>query len=88
MGIVFGILFIVFGLSLISNIQESKTRIEAIILTDKIDVLSAPSEEGIEVFSLHEGTKVRIDLTSGEWAEIVLADGKVGWVKQESLEII
>ncbi|MBN2030334.1 tetratricopeptide repeat protein [bacterium] len=88
LSIFFGTLFLVFGLSLIGNIRESKTRIEAIILTDKIDALSAPSEEGIEVFSLHEGVKVTIDQTAGEWAEFVLADGKVGWVKQESLGII
>lgn len=88
LSILFGILFLIFGLSLIGNVRESKTRIEAIILADKVDVLSAPSEEGIEVFSLHEGTKVTIDQKTGEWREIVLADGKLGWVKQECLEII
>ncbi len=88
LGVLFGILFLVFGLSLIGNIRESETRIEAVVLVDKVDALSAPGEEGIEVFSLHEGTKVTLDQTSGEWVEIVLADAKVGWMKQEDLGII
>jgi len=40
------------------------------------------------VFTLHEGARVRIDQRTGEWAEVVLADGKVGWVKTAALEII
>lgn len=88
-GVFFGIIFLVFGLSLIHQLREEQQRIEGIILADKVDVMSAPSvDEGMEVFSLHEGTKVRIDQRSGEWVEIILADGKVGWVKQEVLEII
>jgi hypothetical protein len=89
LGILFGILFLVFGLSLIGRIRESKDTVEGVILEDRVDVMSAPSDgEGVEVFSLHEGTKVRLDQRSGEWVEIVLADGKVGWVKREVLEII
>ena len=89
MGILLGILFLVFGLSLLGRILEEGKRVEGIILADKVDVMSSPSDEGgMEVFSLHEGTKVRIDQKSGDWIEIVLADGKVGWVKSEVLEII
>ena len=87
--IVAGVLFLIFGLSLFSRIQEAKKQVEAVILADRVDVMSSPSdEEGLEVFSLHEGTKVRIDQQTGEWLEIILADGKVGWVKKEVLEII
>lgn len=89
MGILLGILLLVFGLSLLGRILEEGKRIEGIILVDKVDVMSSPSDEGgMEVFSLHDGTKVRIDQKSGDWIEIVLADGKVGWVKSEVLEII
>ncbi len=88
LSILFGILFFIFGLSLIGSVKESTTRIEAIVLVEKVDVLSAPGEEGIEVFSLHEGTKVRIDHTTAEWVRIILSDGKVGWVQQKILGII
>ena len=35
-----------------------------------------------------EGTKVRVDGRTEEWAEVVLEDGRVGWVRVEVLETI
>ena len=62
---------------------------EAVVMAVEARVLSAPSEEGgLTVFTLHEGTKVRIDRRAGQWAEIVLADGKVGWLPLEVLEVV
>ena len=62
---------------------------EAVVMAGEARVLSAPSEEGgLTVFTLHEGTKVRIDRRAGDWAEIVLADGKVGWLPLEVLEVV
>ena len=89
MMIVTGIFFAVFGLALIGQIAERRNKIEAVIMIDKVDVMSAPAEiGGTEVFSLHEGTKVRIDQTKGDWVEIILPDRKAGWVKREMLEVI
>ena len=89
MGVVFGIFFLVFGLSLFGRLRGDKKKVEGIILEAKVDVMSAPNEEeGVEVFSLHEGTKVRLGPKSGEWVKITLLDGKVGWVKQKTLETI
>ena len=87
--VVVGVVFLIFGLALIGQIQEGKNRIFAVILVDKVDVMSAPSESsGMEMFALHEGTKVRLDKFSGQWVKIVLPDLKVGWVKKETLEVI
>lgn len=62
---------------------------EAVVMPAEARVLSAPSEEGgLTVFTVHEGTKVRIDRRAEDWAEIVLADGKVGWLPLDVLEII
>ncbi len=62
---------------------------QAVVVAPEARVLNAPSEEGgLTVFTLHEGTKVRIDRRAGEWAEIVLADGKVGWLRLALLEVI
>lgn len=62
---------------------------EAVVMAAEARVLSAPSEEGgLTVFTLHEGTKVRIDRRAGGWAEIVLADGKVGWLPLSALEVV
>jgi tetratricopeptide (TPR) repeat protein len=52
-------------------------------------VQSAPSDDAdLQIFTIHEGTKVRIDRASDEWLEVVLEDGKVGWVRAEVLERI
>ena len=62
---------------------------EAVVMPTEARVLSAPSEEGgLTVFTVHEGTRVRIDRRADEWAEIVLADGKVGWLPLSVLEVI
>lgn len=89
MSIVFGIACIVFASCLFGQLHEQAGVVEAVILDEKVDAMSAPNvEEGIEVFSLHRGTKVRLDQQSGEWVEIILPDRKVGWVKREVLEVI
>ena len=87
--IVSGVLVLVFGINLVSLELGLGEPTEAIVLADEVSVQSAPSDDlALQVFTIHEGTKMRIDQQSGEWAEIVLADGKVGWVRVEVLEII
>ena len=89
MVVLFGVLFLFFGLALLGQVRESGKTVEAVILVDKVDVMSAPGAQGgTEIFSLHEGTKVEIDQMADDWVEIILPDRKVGWVKQEVIEII
>ena len=60
-----------------------------VILAEVVSVQAAPSDEDdITLFEIHEGTRVRIDQRAGDWAEIVLEDGKVGWVPAEVMEVI
>ncbi|MFC1639251.1 tetratricopeptide repeat protein [Gemmatimonadota bacterium] len=87
--IVSGVLVLVFGVNLVALELGLGEPIEAIVLAEEVSVQSAPSDDlALQVFTIHEGTKMRIDQQSGDWAEIVLADGKVGWVRVEVLEII
>lgn len=58
-----------------------------VILAEEVPVRSAPSEDdNLTLFEIHEGTVVRIDQRTDTWAEIVLEDGKVGWVPGGVLE--
>lgn len=58
-----------------------------VIMVDAVPVRSAPTEDdNLTVFEIHEGTAVRIDQRTDSWAEVVLDDGKVGWVPTEALE--
>jgi len=61
---------------------------EAIIMSPRVSAKSSPSLQSPDLFLVHEGTKVTIRNTLGEWIEIGLTDGNVGWVKKESLEVI
>jgi uncharacterized protein YgiM (DUF1202 family) len=61
----------------------------AVILADAVAVRSAPAQDDdLTLFEIHEGTRVRLDQRAGEWAEVVLDDGKVGWIPLSAMEII
>jgi tetratricopeptide (TPR) repeat protein len=61
----------------------------AVILAEAVPVRAAPADDDdLILFEIHEGTRVRIDQQSGEWAEVVLDDGKVGWVRIEVMAVI
>ena len=58
-------------------------------MSSSVVVKSTPNESGTDLFVLHEGTRVEIiDDSMKEWKEIRLADGKVGWMPAEAMEVI
>lgn len=63
-------------------------REEAIIFAPTITVKSSPADSGTDLFILHEGTKVSVLSTVGEWSEIKLSDGNRGWMPTGKLRII
>ena len=84
-----GVVFLLFGLNLAVREFELGRAQEAVVLQPRVDVMSAPlDDETLTVFTVHEGTTVRIDRLSEEWAEVALEDGRVGWVPVGVLETI
>ena len=62
---------------------------DAIVMRPVTSVKSSPSAEAsTDLFILHEGTKVRILDTVGNWNNIELADGRQGWILSKDIEII
>jgi tetratricopeptide (TPR) repeat protein len=60
-----------------------------VIVVEAIHVRSAPADDdNLTLFEVHEGTRVRIDQRTERWAEIVLDDGKVGWIPVDVVGII
>ncbi|MBO6056814.1 MAG: tetratricopeptide repeat protein [Bacteroidales bacterium] len=57
---------------------------EAIVMTPTITVKSSPSSSGVDLFVLHEGTKVEIIDNTDKWDKIKIADGSVGWMPSSS----
>ena len=60
----------------------------AIVMSPSVTVRSSPAESGTKVFTLHEGTKVQVRESVGEWSEIELSDGNVGWLPTSDVERI
>ena len=63
-------------------------RAAAIVMQGVATVKSAPDRSGTDLFILHEGTKVMIKDTLGEWNEIVLPNGNRGWIEVKMVERI
>ncbi len=61
---------------------------EAVVLSTAAVVKASPERTGKDLFILHEGTKVEVLDTFGEWSEIRIADGNEGWIRTTSIEII
>ena len=59
---------------------------KAIVFEPTLNVKSAPDESGTDLFTIHEGLKVEIREELGQWTEIEIADGRVGWVPNGSFK--
>lgn len=59
---------------------------EAIVISTSVDVRSAPIQRGENVvFRVHEGTKAQITAVDSGWYEIILLDGKKGWLSTQDM---
>ena len=67
----------------ISDIKKSE--IEAVVI-DKVNAMSSPSSgENKILFYINEGTVVEVLDEKDQWMEIILIDGKRGWVSSNIL---
>ncbi len=87
-----GLLFFVLTCFSFVFAQKQHNRVTAddiaIIMSPRVAVKSAPSAQSPDLFLVHEGTKVTIRNQLGEWLEIHLPNGNVGWIKKETLDVI
>ena len=63
-------------------------RNEAIVFTSSITVKSSPTQNAVDLFVIHEGTKVKIIDKIDNWVEIKIQNGSVGWLPEESIKEI
>jgi SH3-like domain-containing protein len=79
----------VFGINLAAIELGLAQPRRAVVMDEAADVQSAPSADpSLQVFTVHEGTTVRIEREADGWAEIILDDGQVGWLELRSMEEI
>ena len=75
------------GLNAGSPHQRNTLRNEAIITQGVVNVKSSPDRSGTDLFTIHEGTKVTIRETLGEWVNVRVGSNE-GWMKSAYLERI
>lgn len=66
----------------------SKENKEAIIFTPTITVKSSPTKNSVDLFVVHEGTKVKIIDKLDNWNKVKIKDGSIGWLPSNSMELI
>jgi tetratricopeptide (TPR) repeat protein len=79
------IIFLLFSFSASNHLKNSGT---AIITASSVIVKSAPQNNGKDLFIIHEGTKVWLGDKSGNFQEIKVSDGRIGWLLLDEMEKI
>lgn len=87
-----GIVFLSFSVvsGIFSGIRKNQMsrHNQAIIMVGTVIVKGSPDKSGTDLFQLHEGTKVKVKSELGEWTEIVLGNGNIGWLENNNIEMI
>lgn len=61
---------------------------EGVVVMDRVEFMSGPGAAFDELARLPDGVEVEIRERSGIWVEVQLPSGEIGWVREESLELI
>ncbi|HRQ84935.1 MAG TPA: tetratricopeptide repeat protein [Flavobacteriales bacterium] len=70
------------------RVHNVEQRSEAIILSPSVEILGEPRQGSTRLFILHQGTKVDLLDHQGEWQEVRLPSGAVGWLPTTSIGVI
>jgi tetratricopeptide (TPR) repeat protein len=61
---------------------------KAVVMPAVVTIKSSPDNSGKDLFILHEGTKVTLLESLGQWQRIQLTDGRQGWLMGRMVETI
>lgn len=87
-GIVLCLLMIVANIFAFSQKNVRIHRDAAVVMVGAARVSASPDEHSKTLFELHEGTRVKVRSSDGNWYEIEIASGSVGWTPKRNIEII
>ncbi|MDR1919088.1 MAG: tetratricopeptide repeat protein [Tannerellaceae bacterium] len=88
LGLLFFVAVVVTNIFARNQKREWVNHTQGVVFSPTVTVKSSPNQSGTDLFILHEGTKVSIKSTLGEWREIELEDGNVGWMPAKDIELI
>jgi tetratricopeptide (TPR) repeat protein len=82
------VMLVPFGVLLVTQIADARVRNDAIVTTSVATAKTSPDPQSLDAFVIHVGLKVKLNDSVGDWIKIVLADGKVGWIRSQDCERI
>lgn len=85
MGLVFAVVLAVSVVFAAQLRKLSSTQDQAIIMAPTVTVKSSPSVESVDLFVLHEGSKVDILDGSNGWNQVRIANGSIGWLETDKM---
>jgi tetratricopeptide (TPR) repeat protein len=65
---------------------QDRTSAQAIVMADRVDVLSGPSAENTVLFTVHEGTRLEVRNQRDGWYQVSLPNAMNGWVPSAVVE--
>jgi tetratricopeptide (TPR) repeat protein len=87
-----GLFFMLLGLfcwlMAAQNTTYHERSAEAIIFTETVTIKSEPNTTSEKLFTLHEGTKVKVIESTNDWTKIKLPNGNEGWLKVSDIRSI
>ncbi len=86
--ILFTVMFILAGGILFYRIYEFKVAQSGVITSRAVEVKSGPEPNLATLFSLHEGTTFSIHQQRGDWLQITLKNGLIGWLQSKDIQKI
>lgn len=69
----------------IKKYNHIKNHDGGIVITSTITVKSSPSQGSVDLFVLHEGSKVKILDHTDNWDKIKIANGSIGWIPSSTI---
>ncbi|MFO7924213.1 MAG: tetratricopeptide repeat protein [Bacteroidales bacterium] len=81
----FSVLGFSFGLDRRNYLKNHNT---AIVFSPVVSVKSSPDINSTDLFIIHEGTRVWVEDSLGDWRAVRLSDGNKGWLKADAVKMI
>ena len=82
------VLTLIFTATAFYNFYETRYMRQAVILPTRVSIRSGLTDESTELFTLHAGSKVKIQKKLNTYYRIYFSEGKIGWIKQSDVGVI
>jgi len=87
-GIILLSLFVLVTVVTSVNYYKRTAQVTAVIVDKEVAVRSGMTDTSTKLFTLHAGTKVRVEEQKNRYVKIIFSKDKIGWVKKSQAVII